>query len=446
LNSHTILRDGAGYKLYKDTTASFTPDDATNLVVGAVLGSGVLTYTDTQVANCQTYYYKLKAADTCDVVSTATGASTGQAVTNIQPSTPSGVTGARTGTGTVTISWAPVTTKVDGTTTTISTYKVYRTKQPYGTLAASLSAGVFSLLGTATTNSYVDNLAGPDISDLNNRTQGLYYQITAADACGNESARSGGVDVACNVGTITTSPADGASASGLVPISLSISGSGTYTSARVQIPNQSGSGTVYDQTSYSYPFSFPSFNASAAGPGTYTIHWTITLSNGCVVDLYTRLDVPANLACQITPTNPNLSPTSGKSSNQNKNMSWDIMNNSGLNLDIKSIVVSWTANIGAHKLLTIQYPTGSTVTSFGTGSASPATGNYGTFPLSLPATANGSCPTCKVNMQLAYDTQIVDPNTGNGELVTMTYSFQDQYANSGSCTFVVHPDLSITGP
>ncbi|HEV8199657.1 MAG TPA: hypothetical protein VGS03_06525, partial [Candidatus Polarisedimenticolia bacterium] len=384
--------------------------------------------------------------DTCDVLSTASGAATGQAVTNIAPSAPTGVTGARSGIGTVTVSWTPVTTKVDGTTTTINTYNVYRTKQPYGTLLGSLTAGVFSLLGTTTTNSYVDNLLGADISDLNNRTSGLYYQITAADACGNESARSGAVDVACNIGTITTSPSDGASASGMVPITLSISGSATYTSARVQIPNQSGSGTVYDQTSYSYPFSFPSFNASAAGPGTYTIHWTITLSNGCVVDLYTRLDVPANLACQITPTNPNLSPTSGKSTNLNKNMSWDIMNNSGLNLDIKSIVVSWTANIGAHKLLTIQYPTGSTVTSFGTGSASPATGSYGTFPLSLPATANGSCGTCKVNMQLAYDTQIVDPNTGNGELVTMTYTFQDQYANSGSCTFVVHPDLSITGP
>jgi prepilin-type N-terminal cleavage/methylation domain-containing protein len=447
LNSHTILRDGAGYKLYRDTSSTFTPDDATNLVAtNTVLGNGVLTWTDNGVANCQNYYYKLKAADTCDVLSTATTASLGQAVTNIEPNAPSGVTGARTGTGTVTLSWTPVTTKVDGTNTTVNLYKVYRTKQPYGTLLGSLSAGVFSLLGTATSNTYVDNLGGTDISDLNNRTQALYYQVSAADACGNESTRSGGVDVACNVGTITVSPADGSSAAGMIPITLSVSGSATYTSARVQIPSLSGSGTVYDQTSYSYPFSFPSFNSSAAGPGDYTIHWTINLSNGCVTDLYTRLTVPANLACQISPTNPNLSPTNGASSNQNKNLSWDIMNNSGLNLDLTSLVISWTANIGTHKILSIQYPTGATVTNFGTGALSPATGDYSFFPLALPASANGSCGTCKVNMQLGYDTQIVNPSTGNGELVTIKYNFRDSFGVTGSCQFVVHPDLTITGP
>ena len=447
LNSHTIMRDGAGYKLYRDTVSTFTPNDSTNLVASnSVIGNGVLTWTDNAVANCQTYYYKLKASDTCDVLSNASTAATGQAATNIAPSVPTGLAGARTSTGTVQLSWTPVTTKVDGTTTFVNQYKIYKTKQSYGTIASSISAGAFSFLGVATSNSYVDNLQGQDISDLNNRTQALFYQVTASDLCGNESGRSTGVDVACNLGNITVSPADGASASGMVPISLSISGSATYTSARLQIPSLSGVGTVYDQTSFSYPFSFPSFNASAAGPGDYTLHWTITLSNGCVTDLYTRLSVPANLACQISPTNPNLSPTSGKSTNQNKNMSWDVMNNSGLNLDITSIKVSWSGNLGVHRLLTIQYPTGATVSNFGTGSLTPATGDYSFFPLALPATANGSCGTCKVNMLLSYDSQIVDPSTGNGELVTMQYSFQDQYANTGSCTFVVHPDLTITGP
>ncbi|HZN02847.1 MAG TPA: prepilin-type N-terminal cleavage/methylation domain-containing protein, partial [Candidatus Polarisedimenticolia bacterium] len=224
LNAHTILRDGKGYKLYRDTVSTFTPDDATNLVApNTILGNGVLTWTDTAVANCQTYYYKLKASDTCDVLSNASTGATGQASTLIAPNAPTGVTGARTSIQTVTLSWTPVTTKVDGTTTFVNQYKVYRTKQPYGTILASLSSGAFSLLGVATSNTYVDNLAGADISDLNNRTQALYYQVAAADLCGNESTRSGGVDVACNIGNITVNPADGASASGMVPISLSIS-------------------------------------------------------------------------------------------------------------------------------------------------------------------------------------------------------------------------------
>ena len=232
INSHTILRDGAGYKLYRDTVSTFTPNDGTNLVAtNTILQNGVLTWTDNTVANCTNYYYKLKASDTCDVLSTASGTATGQAVTNVLPTAPAGVAGSRTSTGTVTVTWTPVTTKVDGTNTTINQYKVYRSKQPYGTLAGSITSGLFSLLGTTTTNTYVDNLVGADISDLNNRTSGLYYQITAADACGNESARSTGVDVACNIGTITVSPSDGSAASGMIPITLSISGSGTYTSA-----------------------------------------------------------------------------------------------------------------------------------------------------------------------------------------------------------------------
>jgi hypothetical protein len=76
----------------------------------------------------------------------------------------------------------------------------------------------------------------------------------------------------------------------------------------------------------------------------------------------------------------------------------------------------------------------------------PATADYSTFPLSLPAADNGSCGTCKINMQLAYDTQIVDPNTGNGELITIKYNFKDSFGVTGSCQFTVHPDLSITGP
>ena len=447
LNTHTILRDGAGYKLYRDSDASFTPNDSTNLVASnSVIGNGVLTWTDNAVANCQTYYYKLKASDTCDVLSDPSTAATGQAATAIAPNAPTGLTGARSGTGTVTLSWTPVTTKVDGTNTFVNQYKIYKTKQPYGTIATSLSAGAYSFLAVATSNTFVDNLQGQDISDLNNRTQALFYQVTAGDLCGNESTRSTGIDVACSIGNLTLSPADGASSSGMVPITLGISGSGNYTSARVRIPSQSGVGDVYDQSSFSFPFTFPPFNASAAGPGEYTIFWEIISNNGCLTSMTTRLTVPANLACQITPTNPNLSPTSGKSSNMNRNMSWDIMNNSGLDLDITAIQVSWSGNIGVHRLLTIQYPTGATVSNFGTGAASPAIGDYSFFPLSLPASANGSCGTCKVNMMLAYDTPIVDSASGNGELVTIRYAFQDSFANNGSCTFVVHPDLTITGP
>src|SRR6185503_10988203 len=43
VNAHTLLRDGAGYKLYRDTDPNFVPDDAANLIAGSsTLGPGVL--------------------------------------------------------------------------------------------------------------------------------------------------------------------------------------------------------------------------------------------------------------------------------------------------------------------------------------------------------------------------------------------------------------------
>jgi prepilin-type N-terminal cleavage/methylation domain-containing protein len=446
MNGHTVLRDGNGYKLYRDVVSSFTPGPTNQVAAPPTLGNGVLTWTDNNVANCQTYYYKAAAVDTCDVGSTASAAVAAQAVTAIAPTAPTGVTATRTASQTVNIAWSPVTTKVDSTPTYVNQYKVYRTTQPLGTLYTAISAGAYSLLNTVTgATAYTDNLGGSDVSALNGG-QALYYQVTAADLCGNESARSSAADVGCPFnGTFTFAPADGSTTSGSVPISETISGTDTYTRGRVRVTNSGGT-VVYDQTSYAYPFSFPAWNSSANGAGDYAIHWEAERNGGCVKDTYTVVHIAANLACQITPTNPNLSPTSGKTSNQDKNLAWDIMNNSGLNLDLTSFVVNWSSNIGTHKLVTVQYPTGTTTTNFGTGAVTPATADYSTFPLSLPAADNGSCGTCKINMQLAYDTQIVDPNTGNGELITIKYNFKDSFGVTGSCQFTVHPDLSITGP
>ena len=50
-----------------------------------------------------------------------------------------------------------------------------------------------------------------------------------------------------------------------------------------------------------------------------------------------------------------------------------------------------------------------------------------------------------MTMALEWDVQIVD-SSNNGELVTVTYQFQDITSSTGSCSFTIKPDLSITGP
>jgi prepilin-type N-terminal cleavage/methylation domain-containing protein len=447
IGGNTIMRDSKGYKLYKDVVSTFTPNDATNLVAGPpTIGVGVVNYTDNAVANCQTYYYKVATTDTCDVSSAASVAATGQSTTNIAPAKPLGLATLRPSRLVVNLTWTPVTTKVDGTAEFINMYKVYRAKEVVGTLPAAISAGSYSLIGTTTTASYTDALSGADAASLNNN-YALFYVVSAADLCGNESVRSDASQIFCSFsGTFSVTPTNGSANTGTVPIALSVSGTDTYVRAKVQIPNLAGAGDAYNQETFTYPFTFPSWNASTAGPGVYTINWEVENSHGCVQTLTTTFTVTANLACQITPTNPNLTPTQGSPSNQSKNLSWDIMNNSGKDLSITSINVSWSNNVGTHLLQSIQFPTGTTVTTFGSGTATPASASYSLFPLVLSKTANGSCGSCMVNMMLAYDTKLVN-STGAGELITIRYTFQDASLTSGSCQFSVFPDGSlVVGP
>ena len=447
ISGNTILRDANGYKLYKDVVSTFTPNDATNLVAGPpTLGVGVLNYTDTAVANCQTYYYKVVTTDTCNVSGAASVAATGQATTTVAPAKPLGLTSVRPSRLVVNLAWTPVTTKVDGTAEYVNLYKIWRAKEPVGTLAAAIPAGDYALVGTSQTAAYTDNLTNQDASNLNNNFA-LFYVISAADLCGNESVRSDASQIFCSFsGTVSVSPTNGSSNSGTVPIVLNVSGTDTYVRAKVQIPNLSGTGDAYNQETFTYPFSFPSWNSSASGPGVYTINWEVENSHGCVFTLTTTFTVTAALACQITPTNPNLSPTTGKPSNQDKNLSWDIMNNSGKDLSITSMNISWSNNVGTHLLQTIQYPTGTTVTSFGAGTATPAAASYSLFPLVLSKTADGSCGTCKVNIMLGFDSTLVN-SSGAGELITIKYNFQDTSGTTGSCQFSVFPDMSVVvGP
>jgi hypothetical protein len=447
IGGNTILRDAAGYKLYKDTAAGFTPNDATNLVAGvAQLGQGVTTYTDTAVANCQTYYYKLKTVDTCDLGGSAASVS-GRSQTNVAPSRPLGFAASRATSTLVSLTWQPVTTKTDGTTTYIDLYRIYMVILPVGTDPLSISSGAFSLIGTSTTNSFTHTLTASDLAQLVPGTA-FFYAVSAADLCGNESLKSDPSSIACVfTGTFVPTPADGDTGAGMVGIALSVSGPDTYTRARLHIPNLSGTGDAYDHQNMNQPWTFPAWNAAASGPGKYSLVWEVENSQGCVETKYTTFEVVANLACQITPTNPNLSPTNGKPSDQNRKLTWDIINNSGKDLSIDRMDVSWGANIGTHLLQTVQFPTGLTVTSFGTGAASTASADYSLFPLVLPYTANGSCGTCHVSMTLGFDTQMVNPNTGAGELITIRYRFTDISGANGSCQFTVYPDLTIsTGP
>ena len=451
----TILRDAKGYKLYRDTVSSFTPNDSLNLVANAsVIGLGAVSYTDLAVANCRTYYYKLVASDKCDILSAASAAATGQAVTVIPPSKPTGLSGTRTAKTNIHLSWSPVTTNVNGTTVYIEQYKVYRVMLPTGTSTGSISPGSFTLRGTAPSPAYDDTLVNADWQALN-QGYSMYYVVSAADLCGNESAKSDPIEVYCTFnGSLSPNPADATSNGGSVPVAITVSGTDTYVRAKVRIPSLSAPGTdaynqeVFGSCTGTCTFAFPAWDTSASGGGNYTLYWELENNKGCIKYLTTSFSATANLACQITPTNPNLSPTSGKPSNQNKKMSWDVVNNSGKNIEIYKVDVSWTNVLGNHTLTDLEFPTGTSMVPFSctktASTASNATVDCSTFTIALGASDNGLCGTsaCTKNMSLLWDAQIV--NTSNvGETVTVKYYFRDATSATGTCQFSVKPDLTI---
>jgi hypothetical protein len=217
--------------------------------------------------------------------------------------------------------------------------------------------------------------------------------------------------------------------------------------ARVRVPSLSEpSSDAYFNENTSVNCMSPPCNASlgtwpttSSAPGTYSVFWEAENDKGCISTLTTTFTVTANLACQITPTNPNLSPTTGKPSDQNKKLSWDIVNNAGKALEIFQVDVTWTNVLGPHTLTQLDFPTGTGMLPFScslsASTTSGATVDCALFPLALGASQT-------VNMSLTWDLQIVDKDNV-GETVTIKYSFKDATSATGTCQFSVKPDLTI---
>jgi hypothetical protein len=240
------------------------------------------------------------------------------------------------------------------------------------------------------------------------------------------------------------SPSNGASVAGSVPLSLSVSGGGDiYIRARIHIPNPQGGADLYDQTATAYPFVFPNWNAAAVGAGTYTVYIEVENSTGCVNYRTQTLVVSSTLACQISPANPNLSPTTGTIGGVKKSdLSWDIVNNAAKDLFIDRIDVSWTDTLGFNPLIqSFEYPTGITPPSYTwtTPLASPATTNTFSLPLFFDRFSTAGSP---VNVKVNFTNSLVNSSGNAGETITIRFNFHDSSGTTGSCTFqVIAKDL-----
>jgi hypothetical protein len=442
-----MIRDLKGYKVWRGTSAGFTPG-GTPWVDDTVLTAGNQQFSDSNVAQCQLYYYKVAASDLCGNISGYSPAIAGSSDTTIPPVAPGTIMASRTSQNDVTITWPAVLQDVNSRTIQVASYEVVYA-------AGTTSSNPNMLTYTAVPGSPVaggtltltHNLTSTDKTYLQVQNNTYFYKVRAADACPNYSAYSYPSSMQCTFnGTPSMTPANGANVAGSVPISLSVSGGGdTYIRARIHIPNPQGGADLYDQTATAYPFNFPNWNSAAVAAGTYTVYIEVENSVGCVNYRTQTLTVSSVLACQISPANPNLSPTTGTAGGFKKSdLTWDIINNSGKDLFIDRIDLSWTNTLGFNPLIqAFSYPTGITPPSFTWSVANVSPASTGTFtsPLFFDRFSAAGSP---VNVMLDFSNSLVNSSGSAGETITVKFIFHDSSGVNGSCTFqVIAKDLAI---
>ena len=443
-----MIRDLKGYKVWRGVTSGFTPS-GTPYVDDTVLTAGNAQFTDSNVAQCQTYYYKLAATDLCGNAGGYSPAIAGSSDTTIAPMPPTTITASRTSQNDVTLTWPAVVQDVQSRTIQAASYEVVYAQ-------ATVSSNPNTLTYTAVPGSPVaggtltltHNLSPNDKSYLQVQNNTFFYKVRAADACPNFSAYSSPSSLQCTFnGTPSMSPASGATVAGSVPLSLTVSGGGdTYIRARIHIPNPQGGADLYDQTATAYPFAFPNWNAAAVPAGTYTVNIEVENSNGCINYRIQTLIVSSVLACQISPANPNLSPTTGSIGGVKKSdLTWDIVNNAGKDLYIDRIDLSWTNTLGFNPLIvSFAYPSIISPPSFTwtTPLASPASTNTFSVPLFFDRFSTTGSP---VNVKLDFSNSLVNSSGNGGETITIRFNFHDSSGTNGSCTFqVIAKDLSVS--
>ncbi|HEV8335722.1 MAG TPA: prepilin-type N-terminal cleavage/methylation domain-containing protein [Candidatus Polarisedimenticolia bacterium] len=442
-----MIRDLAGYRVWRGSVSGFTPG-GTPLANEGALSPGNLQFTDnTGISQCQTYYYKVAAADLCGNIGAYSPAIAGSSDTTIPPMSPSGINVGRTSQNTVTITWAPVMVDVQSRTVSVTSYEVVYAA---GTVGMPPSSGAFSPVPGSPVQSptvtLVHNLTTSDKDYLRIQNNTYYYMVRASDACPNFSYFSSPQETTCTFnGTPSLSPPNATHVAGSVPLNLSVSGGGdTYVRARIRIPSITGGSDVYDQTATSYPFVFPSWNASTAPPGTYTLYIEVENSNGCVNFRTQTLIVDSVLACQISPANPNLSPTTGTAGGDKKSdLTWQIINNAAKDLFIDGIDVTWTNTLGFNPALNaFFYPSiiSPATKTWSPAATSPASANF-SFPQFLDKANDSTSP---LEVKLDFTNSLVSSSGNSGETITIRFRFHDSTSTGGSCTFqVIAKDLSV---
>jgi Tfp pilus assembly protein PilW len=315
-----IIRDLAGYRLYRSTASTFTPNDVVgnNMVqseADGTLTATAVAFSDKNVVNCRPYYYSLKAVDTSTCLNKSAAMATpvgGQSTSSTAPAAPVLTSTFRTGTTSATVVWASTTADVNSAPITIDKYNLWRCQinnlaDPEAATYTAVSGSPTTCTGTSCT--FVDTNAP---ADLGNKR--VYYKVSALDDCPNESARSSAQEATCafnGVVSIVPQSSPPSLTSALAQtVTVSAVGGDVYTSATLTIIDSTGA-TVFTSSQVATGNNW-NFVWTPSTGGTYTATATVTNSSSCVgtaSNIWTVVLAACSTCATIPANNPDSTTT-----------------------------------------------------------------------------------------------------------------------------------------
>jgi prepilin-type N-terminal cleavage/methylation domain-containing protein len=431
------IRDLAGYRLYRD--GNLLADES-------VLGvSTSPSFADTQVVNCRTYRYEVRAVDTCGVDSNDSDRADGNGTTAVLPATPGGLQAFFYGLKDVSLQWYPTETDVNEDAIFIDSYNVYRSDPlPVETLVPPDDA--FKLRTTVTgLTEYVDPNGGDFLPGVYTR----FYKVAAIDDCGNESVLSPPVQPLCafSGSVVFDTPRDQQPVAGVVPVQVSVvGGSDVYTKVELTFRHRID-GT---QTTVEVAGPGPSwvYDWLADPPGPYTI--TATVYNSLECGKSAEIDVAAgyDVGCCLSPPNPELKPIvmtcEGRGAVKCAALQYEVINNNCLTaVAVESMAIRWKDVTGNDPKLSGVLFDGSLIWN-AIALSSPATN---TFSDPKPTIGIDRDATDPVVVNYVFDNNMAErtPSGAQRNVLTTTYGFRllDENGAPTSITGVCGPETGM---
>jgi type II secretory pathway pseudopilin PulG len=262
----TLLRDLAGYRMYRTNSPGVTADSSNLLLDESNLRAlSSPSFVDRATVSCRPYYYTVTAVDICGVESAIATEVSGQLTSTENPRSPPSVHAFFDG-GNIRLRWQPVLNDVNGAPIWLEDYKVYRTDALPLMSFAMAPVGFFHVDTVHGVTEYVDPLPPPGTR--------YWYAVTAFDDCGNESGWSQTTTPRCsfNGDVVFDEPDHDEQKWPTADLDVRVaSASGTYEELRLHFTNETD-GSRYSRT-LSGPGPDWTYEVEGPGVGLFTEGW-----------------------------------------------------------------------------------------------------------------------------------------------------------------------------